>query len=138
MLNKLLVLTCLFLFTASAQAKTYGAAMPKGKAVDIAVAVQNLKAYASKPAKFKGRITQVCQMQGCWLMIESKGTAARIKTNDLFFVPKDSKGEVIVFGEIKQVEMKPEMAKHLAEDAGKPVVVANNEIQINAASVTIK
>ena len=138
MLNKLVVLACLFLFTATAQAKTYGAAMPKGKAVDIAVAAKNLKAYASQPAKFKGRITQVCQMQGCWLMIESKGTAARIKTNDLFFVPKDSKGEVIVFGEIKQVEMKPEMAKHLAEDAGKPVVVASNEIQINAASVTIK
>ena len=138
MLNKLVVLACLFLFTASAQAKTYGAAMPKGKAVDIAVAAKNLKAYVSKPAKFKGCITQVCQMQGCWLVIESKGTAARIKTNDLFFVPKDSKGEVIVFGEIRQVEMKPEMAKHLAEDAGKPVVVANNEIQINAASVAIK
>lgn len=138
MFNKLLVLACLFLFTVTAQAKTYGAAMPKGKAVDIAVAAKNLKAYASKPAKFKGRITQVCQMQGCWLMIESNGTAARVKTNDLFFVPKDSKGEAIVFGEIKQVEMKPEMAKHLAEDAGKPVVVASSEIHIIAASVTIK
>ena len=138
MFNKLLVLACLFLFTISVQAKTYGADMPKGKAIDIAVAAQNLKTYANKPAKFKGRITQVCQMQGCWLMIESKGTAARIKTNDLFFVPKDSKGEATVFGELKQVEMKPEMAKHLAEDAGKPVSVASNEIQINAASVTIK
>ena len=138
MFNKLLVLACLFLFTATAQAKTYGAAMPKGNAVDIAVAAKNLKAYVGKPAKFKGRITQVCQMQGCWLMIESNGTAARVKTNDLFFVPKDSKGEAIVFGEIKQVEMKPEMAKHLAEDAGKPVVVASSEIHIIAASVTIK
>ena len=71
-------------------------------------------------------------------MIESNGKAARVKTNDLFFVPKDSTGEAIVFGEIKQVEMKPAMAKHLAEDAGKPVLVASNEIQINASSVTIK
>ena len=138
MLNKLVVLACLFLFAATAQAKTYGAAMPKGKAVDIAVAAKNLKAYASNAAKFKGRITQVCQMQGCWLMIESNGAAARVKTNDLFFVPKDSKGEVTVFGEIKKVEIKPEMAKHLAEDAGKPVVVASSEIQITAASVMIK
>jgi Domain of unknown function (DUF4920) len=138
MLNKLLIAAALFLCAASAQAKTYGADMPKGKAVDIAAAVGNIVNLDGKSGKFKGRITQVCQMQGCWLMIESKGMAARIKTNDVFFVPKDSKGEAIVFGEIKQIEMKPEMAKHLAEDAGKPVPVASREIQIVATSVTIK
>lgn len=138
MFNKLLLLTCLFLFTASAQAKTYGAAMPKGKAVDIAVAAQNVEAYVGKPAKFKGRITQVCQKEGCWLMIESNAKAARIKTNDLFFVPKDSKGEAIVFGELKRVELKPEVAKHLAEDTGQRVPVASTEIQVIATSITIK
>jgi hypothetical protein len=138
MLNKLLIAAALFLCAVSAQAKTYGADMPKGKAVDIAAAVGNIANLDGKSGKFKGRITQVCQMQGCWLMIESKGMAARIKTNDVFFVPKDSKGEAIVFGEIKQIEMKPEMAKHLAEDAGKPVPVASREIQIVATSVTIK
>jgi hypothetical protein len=138
MLNKLLIAACLFLFAVSAQAKTYGAAMPKGKALDIAAATNNIANLNGKSGKFKGRITQVCQMQGCWLMVESNGKAARIKTNDLFFVPKDSKGEAVVFGEIKQIEMKPEMAKHLAEDAGKPMPAASNEIQINATSVTIK
>ena len=138
MFNKILILACMFLFTASAQAKTYGAAMPKGKALDIAAATNNIANLNGKPGKFKGRIIQVCQMQGCWLVIESNGKAARIKTNDLFFVPKDSKGEAVVFGEIKKIEMKPEMAKHLAEDAGNPVLVASNEIQINVTSVTIK
>jgi hypothetical protein len=138
MFNKLLIAACLFLCAISAQAKTYGADMPKGKAVDIAAAAGNMANLNGKSGKFKGRITQVCQMQGCWLMIESKGIAARIKTNDLFFVPKDSKGEVLVFGEIKQTEIKPEMAKHLAEDAGKPMQVASSEIHINATSITIK
>ena len=138
MLNKLVVLACLFLFTATAQAKTYGAAMPKGKAVDIAVAAQNVEAYVSKPGKFKGRITQVCQKEGCWLMIESNAQAARIKAKDhAFLVPKNSKGNAVVFGELKRVELKPEMAKHLADDAGESKPVASSELQVIATSISI-
>jgi Domain of unknown function (DUF4920) len=131
----------LVLFVASinvAFAKNYGTDMPKGKAVDIAAAIANIENFSGKPGKFKGRITQVCQAKGCWLMVESDGKAARIKTNDKFFVPKDSKGKVVVFGEIKQVELKPEMAKHLAEDAGKAEPVASSEVHILATSITIK
>lgn len=113
--------------------------MPKGEAVDIAVASVNVDAYAGKPAKFKGRITQVCQKEGCWLMIESNAQAARIKTKDhAFVIPKNSKGEVIVFGELKRVELKPETAKHLAEDAGQSEPVASSELQITATSIYIK
>jgi hypothetical protein len=138
MFNKLLFVMCLCLLAVSAQAKNYGAAMPKGKAVDIAAAVGNIDSLNGKSGKFTGRITQVCQMKGCWLMIESNGIAARINTNDLFFVPKDSKGMAIVSGKIMQVELKPEIAKHLAEDAGKTEPVASNEIQIIATAITIK
>ena len=139
MSNKWLGLACLLLITGVAHAKNYGADMPKGKAVDIAKASQNVEAYAGKPAKFKGRITQVCQKEGCWLMIESNAQAARIKTKDhAFVIPKDSKGEAIVFGELKRVELKPEAAKHLAEDAGQSTPVATNELQITATSIFIK
>ena len=113
----------------------------KGKAVDISAASKNLAAYANKPAKFKGRITQVCQMEGCWLMIESNAQAARIKTKGhAFVIPKDSKGEAIVFGELKRVELKPEVAKHLAEDAGTSAseAIATSELQIIASSISIK
>jgi Domain of unknown function (DUF4920) len=122
----------------NAEAKNYGAKMPKGEAVDIALAVNNIADYAGKPGKFKGRITQVCQAKGCWVMIESDGKAARISSNDKIFVPKDSKGTAVVFGEIKQVALKPAEAKHLAEDAGKTAPVESNEIQIIASSISIK
>ncbi len=139
MSNKWLGLVCLLLITGMAHAKNYGADMPKGKAVDIAKASQNVDAYAGKPAKFKGRITQVCQKEGCWLMIESNAQAARIKTKDhAFVIPKDSKGEVIVFGELKRVELKPEVAKHLAEDAGQLEPVASSELQITVTSIFIQ
>ena len=137
--KKLFVFVCLVFFSALVQAKNYGADMPKGKAVDIAAASENPNAYADKSAKFKGRITQVCQKEGCWLIIESNAQAARIKTKDhAFVIPKDSKGEAIVFGELKRVELKPEAAKHLAEDAGLAEPVASSELQIIATSISIK
>ena len=141
MSKKLFIFACLAFFAGLAQAKNYGEEMPKGKAIDISTASQNLETYAGKPAKFKGRITQVCQKEGCWLMVESNAQAARIKTKDhAFVIPKDSKGEVIVFGELKRVELKPEVAKHLAEDAGTaaPETAATSELQIIASSISIK
>ena len=141
MSKKLFVFVCLVFFSGWAQAKNYGENMPKGKAVDISVASKNLDTYANKPVKFKGRITQVCQMEGCWLMIESNAQAARIKTKDhAFVIPKDSKGEAIVFGQLKRVELKPEVAKHLAEDAGTSAseAIATSELQIIASSISIK
>jgi len=137
--TKWLGIACLLLIAGVAQAKNYGADMPKGEAVDIAVASGNVDGYAGKPAKFKGRITQVCQKEGCWLMIESNAQAARIKTKDhAFVIPKDSTGEAVVFGELKRVELKPEVAKHLAEDAGQPEPVASSELQITATSISIQ
>ena len=139
MLNKWLGFACLIMTAGAANAKNYGADMPKGKAVDIAVASQNVAAYSGKPAKFKGRITQVCQKEGCWLVIESNARAARIKTKDhAFVIPKDSKGEAIVFGELKSIELEPDMAKHLAEDAGQAEPVASIELQVIATSISIK
>ena len=113
--------------------------MPKGKAVDIATASKNTEAYVGRPAKFKGRITQVCQMEGCWLVIESNAQAARVKTKDhAFVIPKDSKGEAVVYGELKRIELEPEAARHLAEDAGQSAPVASNELQIIATSISIR
>ena len=72
-------------------------------------------------------------------MIESNAQAARIKTKDhAFVIPKDSKGEAVVFGELKRVELKPEVAKHLAEDAGQSTPVTSSELQITATSIDIQ
>ncbi len=139
--KKLFIFACFLFFAGVLQAKNYGETMPKGNAIDISMASKNRDTYFNKPAKFKGRITQVCQTEGCWLMIESNAQAVRIKTKDhAFVIPKDSKGEAIVFGELKRVELKSEVAKHLAEDAGvaAPEVAATNELQIIASSISIK
>jgi Domain of unknown function (DUF4920) len=139
MLKKITALIILTLFAGGVQAKNYGGTMQAGEAVDIAVAAQSVETYAGKPTKFKGRITQVCQMLGCWLMIESNGQAARIQMKDeAFVIPKDAKGEAVVLGEIRRVELQPAAAKRSAKDNGKSALAATSELQITATSISIE
>jgi hypothetical protein len=138
MIKNLILFVLFGLASHALEAKTYGAVMPKGKAIDVATVVSNAGDYDGKQGKLKGRITQVCQAKGCWLMIESNGKAARVMTNDAFFVPKNSKGEAVIFGAIKQVQMEEKMAKHLAKDAGSAETVASKEIHVIASSIAIK
>jgi Domain of unknown function (DUF4920) len=120
----------------------FGIAMPAGDATPLAVALQNVAANDGKPMKISGRIGEVCQAKGCWLMLTDDDSAVRVKFGDhAFFIPKDSKGEAIVFGNLETVEMSEAQAKHMAEDAGadpSTVSGAQKEYRITATSLTIK
>lgn len=124
------------LVSTAAAAASYGDKMPEGAAADIGAAVSAPDA-GERTGKFVGRITQVCQKEGCWLVIESDGKAARVRTKDhAFVVPKDSKGTAIVFGVLSPIEMSAKEAKHLSEDAGGKEV-APREWQIVASAIEI-
>lgn len=122
----------------AAEPRVYGDAMPEGEARPIGAALSEIEALAGQPGKFAGRIVQVCQTKGCWLILEDDGRHARVKTRDhAFFVPKDSHGRAVVYGVLAEVELKPEMARHLAEDAGESEPVPTREFQIVADSVAL-
>jgi hypothetical protein len=87
----------------------------------------------AKPARFvgrsvqvKGKITDVCQKMGCWIMLLDAATGAsiRIKAKDGEIVfPKESVGKMAVaegsFHEIKLTRAQAvERAKHEAEEKG--------------------
>lgn len=125
------------LLSAPALAASHGDAMPAGDAVDIAVAVSAADS-GERTGKFSGRIAQVCQKEGCWLVIESDGAMARVRTKDhAFVVPKDSKGQATVYGVLSAVQLDAKEAKHLSEDAGG-AAVAPREWQIVASSILIE
>ncbi|MGD0580321.1 MAG: DUF4920 domain-containing protein [Bryobacteraceae bacterium] len=88
----------------------------------------------AKPARFvgrsvqvKGKIIDVCQKMGCWMMLSDVATGAsiRIKVNDGEIVfPKESVGKMAVaegsFHEIKLTRAQAtERAKHEAEEKGR-------------------
>ena len=87
----------------------YGAPLPATTAIPVAAVVAAFDQHAGKPQRYSGRITQVCQNQGCWMMLEDNGQAARVMFKDhAFLIPKDSTGHAEVVGVLSRNELKPE------------------------------
>ena len=82
--------------------------------------------YVGKTVQVKGKIVEVCQMMGCWMMIaDDAGHSVRIKVKDgEIEFPKDSTGKTATAeGKFTKVELTREQAivraKHEAEENGK-------------------
>jgi hypothetical protein len=122
----------------ASHATPYGELMPESDPVSIAVAAQDPAAYAGKPMRFSGRITQVCQKQGCWLVLSAEsGEFARVFMHDhTFSVPKDASGEAVVYGTLSEKKLSAEEAAHLKKDGA--AAPAERELQIDATSVVIR
>ena len=56
----------------------YGTPLPATAAVPVAEAVAAFDQHAGKPQRYSGRITEVCQAEGCWLVLEDNGQTARV------------------------------------------------------------
>lgn len=119
------VVIALLTFAAAVQAgdKPYGKPLPEGVSTPVSQAVDAFDAHAGKPARFSGRIAQVCQTKGCWMVLEDNGRTARVMFGDhAFQIPKDSTGPAEVHGVLSRRQLTPEQVKHLEEDSkGLPV-----------------
>jgi hypothetical protein len=95
--------------------------------VPIAVVLAKPDNYVGKPLQIKGKIAEVCQEMGCWMVLaDGDGKTLRIKVNDGEIVfPKDSAGKTAVAegNFVKQEltrEQAIEQARESAKDSGKP------------------
>ena len=78
--------------------------------------------YLGKTVQVKGKITEVCQMMGCWMDLTSDaGQKVRIKVNDgEIEFPKDSAGKTAVAeGRFDKIELTKEQAAARAEEEAK-------------------
>lgn len=83
--------------------------------------------YVGKTVAVKGKITEVCQMMGCWMNLRDTATGKmiRIKVNDgEIMFPKDGSGRTaIAEGTLTKLELSKERAiaeaKHEAEEMGR-------------------
>ena len=138
-LTLLVLLSSLAMVAMASEPATYGEPLPAdGKVVPISVAAADADAYAGVPHRFSGRITEVCQKEGCWMMLEDNGEAARVIMKDhAFAVPKDARGSAEVHGVLSVKELTREAAEHLAEDSGRDVQPQERELRIVATGVRI-
>jgi hypothetical protein len=83
--------------------------------------------YTGKTVQVKGKITEVCEMMGCWtnLVDSASGKMIKVKVTDGEIVfPKEAVGKTaIAEGELKKFELTKEQAiaraKHEAEEQGR-------------------
>jgi hypothetical protein len=78
--------------------------------------------YVGKTVQVKGKITEVCQMMGCWMdLTNDEGQKVRIKVNDgEIEFPKDAAGKMAVAeGRFDKIELSKEQAAARAEEEAK-------------------
>lgn len=111
--------------------------MPEGEATPIATALKNFDAHAEGRQKFSGRIVEICQNSGCWVVLEDEGSSARVMMHDhKFGIPKDATGTAIVYGQLERKELDAEHREHLASESKTPV--AEVEYRIDAFAVEVE
>jgi hypothetical protein len=135
-----LTLASVFLLAAASSfaAETFGAAMPEGEARPLAAALADPSSIGEPARKFSGRVVDVCQNKGCWMMLEQDGVAARVMVHEHSFeLPRDASGQAIVYGVLSEKELTENAAAHLADDSASKQPVARREYRINAYSVSL-
>jgi hypothetical protein len=122
-----LILAVLIACSLFAAEQKLGSPLTLKQPVPVSDVIANPDAYTGKTVQVKGKVTEVCQMMGCWMMIADPATnkALRIQVKDGEIVfPKDSVGKtVIAEGKLVKItmtkEQAAEQARHEAEEQGR-------------------
>lgn len=132
------VLSTAALLAHASQATSYGEAFEVGPAVPVSDAIAAFDQHAGQPMRFSGRITEVCQTKGCWMMLEDNGQIARVMFGShAFYIPKDTTGSAVVHGVLERKTLTPEQVEHFSSDSGKGIPAAPVEYRIVADGVLI-
>jgi uncharacterized cupin superfamily protein len=130
---------CLSAFFAHAgEPVSYGRTFADGPVVPVSEAIARFDGQAGEARRFTGRIAEVCQTKGCWMMLEDDGQAARVMFGDhAFYLPKDASGTAVVHGVLERKELTPEQVEHLSGDSGKGIAAEPVEYRIVADGVRL-
>ena len=106
-------------------AEKFGKGLTLAQPTPVATVMSNPDSYVGKTVQVKGKVTEVCQMMGCWLQITDGEKALRFKVKDgEILFPKNSAGRnVVAEGVLKKIELTQQQAvawaKHEAEERGE-------------------
>ncbi|MBM3724152.1 MAG: DUF4920 domain-containing protein [Acidobacteria bacterium] len=108
-----------------AQAAHLGKPFTLAAPVSVEEVAANPAKYTGKVVQVKGKVTEVCQMMGCWMSLTGGGKMIRVKVNDgEIEFPKTSPGKTAVAeGVLTRIELSREQAvaraRHEAEEQGR-------------------
>lgn len=104
-----------------------GQPLTQAQPMTVSALLRDAAALEGKTVQVKGKVTEVCQMMGCWMNLVDALTqqSVRIKVNDGDIIfPKDAPGRMAVAeGKLKKIVLSREqavaMARHEAEEQGR-------------------
>lgn len=120
----------------------------KTTAVD-AMSVDELSSKVTEEpttVKVKGKVSDVCTKEGCWLKLATANGNMMVKMKDhAFLVPVDINGkDVVVEGTAKMKVTSVKELQHYAEDAGKTaeevasIKEPKKEVVLNATGILVQ
>ena len=105
----------------------FGAGITLSEISDLGAVVSDPAKYAGTPVLLRGRISDVCQKKGCWLVLGNGADQVRIRFADYaFFVPEDCRGKrAYVEGRVETETLSEREARHYAAESidGDPAAI---------------
>ena len=97
----------------------YGAALTLEELTPLHEVVSRPELHADRTLLVKGRIRDVCQKKGCWMVLTDGESEMRVRFADYgFFVPKDSSGkDAYVEGRAVAEKISEKKARHYEAEA---------------------
>ncbi len=114
--------TALAMAACAMAAEKFGKGLTLDKPIPVATILASPDQYVGKTVQVKGKVTEVCEMMGCWMQVVGNEKAMRVKVNDGEIIfPKNSVGRTaIAEGMLKKLVLTKEQAaaraKHEADE----------------------
>ncbi|MEL6342131.1 MAG: DUF4920 domain-containing protein [Myxococcota bacterium] len=123
---------------ASAEASTdewtaYGQPLSEGEMISAATLLQSPDRYVDQTVRVAGKVTDVCQKAGCWMVITDDTTTMRVLMKDhAFMVDKGGKGaDCQVEGRVIAKQVDPDFVKHMEEESTDTTNMPEKQAQDN-------
>lgn len=87
--------------------------------------------YDGKTIMVEGRVADVCQKAGCWLVLAEGEKSIRVRTKaHKFFVAKDSTGSTArIEGLVKSSKLDPEKVAHYESESANKEIIPEKQIK---------
>ena len=91
------------------------------KVIEVNELISSVKENEGKIIVVKGKISDVCQAMGCWLVLTDGKNNVRVQTLHKFFVPKNITGQdAVVMGRFEIVEISEDEANEYNSESNSP------------------
>ncbi|MCB9765816.1 MAG: DUF4920 domain-containing protein [Alphaproteobacteria bacterium] len=111
----------------------HGAAFTVDEVLPASALLDDPAAFVDKTVRVEGRVAEVCQKKGCWMVLAEGDKSMRVLMKDhAFSVPKDGAGgHCQVEGRVTVRELDAEWVEHLASESEDAEAMPEKQAQDN-------